>query len=70
LVLFAVKEMYQTYIPRSLFCDLLDTTYIALLTCTLTQNINGYFRKPGERIGLFNLRLEIQFELYSLNLYK
>jgi hypothetical protein len=39
LVLFAVKEMYQTYVPRSLFRDLLDTKDIALLTYTLTHNI-------------------------------
>ena len=39
LVLFAVKEMYQTYIPRSVLCDLLDTTAVALLTYTLTHNI-------------------------------
>jgi hypothetical protein len=66
LVLFAVKEMYKTNIPRSLLCDLLDTADIAPLTYTL----NTYFRKPGEHISLFHLRLKIIFELYGLKWYK
>ena len=34
--------------------------------CPPNLHVNTYFRKPGERISLFYLRLEIQFELYNL----